>query len=251
MAKQRGIIKLEGTIGDITFHKTKDGYIAKEKSGVPGTRIATDPAFQRTRENGAEFGRAGKAGKVLRNSLRGLLQKASDSRMVSRLTKEMVRVLQADVTSERGQRNVIDGEVGFLEGFDFNVNAILGTTLYAPYTATINRVTGEASVSFAPFVPASMVAAPGGTTHFKIFAAGAEVNFEEEKFNSTVSESAVLPWNTVATADINLSNALPANSTHPLFLVLGIEFMQEANGAKYPLLNGAFNAMALVKVEGV
>ncbi len=250
MAKQKGIIKLEGTIGDITFHKSKDGYIAKEKSGVPATRIANDPAFQRTRENGAEFGRAGKSGKILRNALRGLLQKASDSRMVSRLTREMIRVLQADATSVRGQRNVIDGEVEFLEGFDFNLNAKLGTTLYAPYVATIDRVTGAATVSIPSFVPANLIAAPGGTTHFKIFSAGAEVDFTGEKAVTEMNESAVLPWDGTATAIINLAHALPANSTHPLFLALGIEFMQEVNGQQYPLLNGAFNAMALVKVEG-
>lgn len=110
MAKQKGILKLDGTIGGITFYKSQDGYLAREKGGVDGNRIANDPAFQRTRENGNEFGSAGKAGKVLRNSLRVLLQNASDNRMVSRLTQKMVEVLQADTTSVRGQRNVIDGE---------------------------------------------------------------------------------------------------------------------------------------------
>ena len=86
MARQRSIIKLDGTIGGITFYKSKDGYLAREKGGIPAERIRTDPAFQRTRENGAEFGRAGKAGKVLRNSIRQLLQNVNDSRMVSRLT---------------------------------------------------------------------------------------------------------------------------------------------------------------------
>jgi len=38
------------------------------------SRIANDPAFQRTRENGSEFGRAGKGGKVIRNAIRILLQ---------------------------------------------------------------------------------------------------------------------------------------------------------------------------------
>jgi len=46
MAKQKGIVKLEGTIGDITFLKTQDGYLAKEKSSIPAARIANDPAFQ-------------------------------------------------------------------------------------------------------------------------------------------------------------------------------------------------------------
>ena len=63
MARQRSIIKLDGTIGGITFYKSKDGYLAREKGGVSADRIKNDPAFQRTRENGAEFGRAGKAGK--------------------------------------------------------------------------------------------------------------------------------------------------------------------------------------------
>lgn len=60
MARQKGIIKLKGTIGDITFYKTQDGHLAREKGGIDASRIKSDPAFQRTRENGSEFGRAGK-----------------------------------------------------------------------------------------------------------------------------------------------------------------------------------------------
>lgn len=93
MAQQKGIIKLRGTIGDITFYKTKDGHMAREKGGVDAKRIANDPAFQRTRENGAEFGRAGKAGKILRASIRTLLLNSADSRMVSRLTQSMIKVI--------------------------------------------------------------------------------------------------------------------------------------------------------------
>jgi hypothetical protein len=89
MAKQKGVIKLDGTIGDITFYKTQDGYLTREKGSVSADRIANDPAFQRTRENGAEFGRAGKGGKILRNAIRNLLQNAADGRMVARLTQKM------------------------------------------------------------------------------------------------------------------------------------------------------------------
>jgi hypothetical protein len=250
MARQKGIIKLDGTIGDITFYKSKDGYLAREKGGIPADRIANDPAFQRTRENGAEFGRAGKAGKILRNAIRGLLQNASDSRMVSRLTTEMIKVIQEDVTNTRGLRNVIDGEAEMLEGFEFNINGKLGTTLYAPFVGTIDRVAGSITAALAAFVPANMVAAPGGTTHFKIVSAGAEIDFENETFVVATSATAVLPWDYNPTAAINLANAVTANSTHPLFLALGIEFYQELNGAMYPLKNGAFNALALAKVDG-
>ena len=250
MAKQKGIIKLDGTIGGITFYKSQDGYLAREKGGVSADKIANDPAFQRTRENGEEFGRAGKAGKLLRNSIRAMLQNASDSRMVSHLTQKMVEVIQEDATNPRGQRNVIDGEAELLEGFEFNISGKLGTTLYAPYTSTIDRVAGTLAVSIPAFVPLNMIAAPGGSTHFKIVSAGTEVDFENETYVVATSETAVLPWDTTATAVINLSNAVTANSTHPLFLTLGIEFYQEVNGQMYPLKNGAYNALALVKVDG-
>ncbi|HPG10790.1 MAG TPA: hypothetical protein PLU37_04610 [Chitinophagaceae bacterium] len=250
MAKQKGIIKLDGTIGGITFYKSQDGYLAREKGGVPADRIANDPAFQRTRENGEEFGRAGKAGKILRNAIRALLQNASDSRMVSRLTQIMVDVIHEDTTNPRGQRNVIDGEAELLEGFEFNINGKLGTTLYAPFTGTIDRVAGTLTANVPAFVPINMIAAPGGTTHFKIVSAGAEVDFENETFVMDSQATAVLPWDATATAVINLANAVTANSTHPLFLALGIEFYQQVNGQMYPLKNGAYNALALVKVSG-
>jgi len=251
MAKQKGIIKLDGTIGDITFYKSQDGYLAREKGGVSGDRIANDPAFARTRENGAEFGRAGKAGKVLRNAIRNLLQNAADSKMVSRLTTEMLKVVQADATSERGLRNVIDGEVDLLLGFDFNLNGKLGTTLYAPYTATIDRVAGTLVIDVPAFIPLNMIAAPGGATHFKLNSAGAEIDFENETFVVDANSSAILPIDVNPTAVINLANAVTAASTHPLFLGFGIEFFQQVNGNFYSLRNGAFNALSLVAVNGV
>lgn len=251
MARQKGIIPLKGTIGNITFYKSADGFLAREKGGVDKKRIANDPAFQRTRENGAEFGRAGLAGKVLRNALRSLLQNVSDSRMVARLTRDMVKVIQADTTSARGLRNVIDGEAELLEGFEFNNSSKLGTTLYAPFTGTINRVSGEMTVNIPAFTPSNMVAAPAGTSHFKITSAGAEIDFEKEVYVAQVQTSAELPWNATATAVVSLVNTVTANSTHPLFLVLGIEFFQQVNGGMYPLKNGTFNSLAIVKVSGV
>tara|TARA_R110000868_G_scaffold14457_5_gene67389 strand:- start:38669 stop:39424 length:756 start_codon:yes stop_codon:yes gene_type:complete len=251
MARQKGIIKLKGTIGDITFYKTKDGHLAREKGGIEASRIANDPAFQRTRENGAEFGRAGKAGKTLRTALRTLLLNSADSRMVSRLTQSMIKVIQADLVNERGLRNVIDGEAELLVGFEFNIRGKLGTSLFAPFVGTIDRVSGAISVDLASFVPANMIAAPGGTSHFKIISAGAEVNFEEETFVVASSETAILAWDTTPTAVINQLNSVTPNSVSPLFLALGVEYYQEVNGRMYPLKNGSYNPLALVLVNGL
>jgi hypothetical protein len=250
MARQTGIIKLKGTIGGVSFYKTRDGHLAREKGGVDKNRIMNDPAFQRTRENGSEFGRAGAAGKLLRTAIRALLINASDFRMVSRLTRDMVKVLQEDQVSERGLRNVLDGELELLQGFEFNISGKLGTTLYAPFTGTIDRALGELSIDLISFVPINMISAPGGTTHFRIVSAGAEIDFEAGTYVAQDTGTAILPYDATATAPINLVNAVTAARTKPLFLALGIEFYQEINGTQYPLKNGSYNALSLIKIDG-
>src|SRR5436190_3607525 len=218
MARQKGIIKLKGTIGDITFYKTQDGHLAREKGGVDGSRIKNDPAFQRTRENGSEFGRAGKAGKVLRTAFRTILMNSSDSRMVSRLTQAMIKVIQADSVSERGLRNVIDGEAELLTGFEFNIGGKLGTSLFVPYTVVVDRVSGEIGVNFDAFIPANLIAAPSGTTHFKLISAGAEIDFENETYVTDNSSSDIIPWDFTSIPELPQINELTPNSTKPMFL---------------------------------
>jgi hypothetical protein len=251
MAKQKGIIKIEGTLGDITFVKTQDGYIAKEKTSISASRIANDKAFQRTRENAAEFGRAGKAGKVLRTAIRILLQNAKDNRMVSRLTKEMMKVVKADATSTRGLRNVVDGEAELLQGFNFNINAILSATLYAKYTAAIDRVAGSLVIDIPAFIPTNELVVPDGVTHYQIVSAGAEIDFESGTHIESSAATGILPCDTNLSVPVTLTNPVTPNSTHPLFLLLGIQFFQQVNGTNYPLKNGTYNALSLVKVNGV
>ena len=146
---------------------------------------------------------------------------------------------------------MLDAELRLLEGFEFNIYGKLGTTLYAPYAATITRADGTLAVNIPSFVPQNMIAAPEGASHFKIVSAGAEVDFENNTYKVETNVSDLLAWDTTATTVINLSSTLGAGSTLPLFLVLGIEFYQEVNGEQYPLKNGTFNALSIVKASGV
>lgn len=249
MARQSGILPIEGTIGNITFFKSKDGYMVRQKGGVPAEKILSDPAFQRTRENNAEFGRAGKASRVLRNAFRALIQKAKDARLIGRLVKLMMQVIHEDTVNPRGLRNIIDGEAMFLEGFDFNVNGKLSTTLYAPYTVTINRTTGDVTASISSFVPAEMIAAPEGTTHFKISFGAAIIDFENESFATDFAEEPYRAWDNTPQTPISFTGAITPAGTSPIFVLLAIEFVQQVNGTMYALKNGAFNACAIVKVD--
>ncbi|MFH6968821.1 hypothetical protein [Flavobacterium sp. FlaQc-28] len=157
----------------------------------------------------------------------------------------MVKVIQADLISDRGLRNVIDGEAELLFGFEFNIRGKLGTSLFASYLATIDCAAGEIKIDLVSFIPANMISAPCGTTHFKIISGGAEVDFETENFVVSSSETAILPWDNTATAAINQVNTLSPASLKPLFLAVGVEFYQEINGQMYPLKKGAYNPLSL------
>jgi hypothetical protein len=250
MAKQRGMFKVEGTVDEVTFYKSKDGFLLRQKGGVPAERIATDPAFARTRENQQEFARAGRAGKVLRNAVRPLLAASGDRLLVSRLFTAMMKVVKADATSDRGQRNVLDGELELLEGFEFNEGGKLTQTLFAPYAVSIDRAAGALSIALPAFVPLHMLVAPAEATHYQIVSAGGFIDFATGSNGIQTDSTAILPIDSNLSGAVNHSFTAAADSTQPLFLVLGICFYQQVNGKDYPLKNGAFNALSIVKVRG-
>lgn len=251
MARQEGIIKLNGRIGDLTFYKTKNGYLAREKGGVDASRIASDPRYQRTRENMAEFGRATKAGKFFRLAFKTLTSQLSDNRVSNRLMKEMLKVIQADGVNERGMRMVLDAETELLTGFEFNIQAPVRTTVNVQYRTSIDRASGLLTFDCGDFSARDLIHSAHGATHFRLSTAAAALNFEAETFELNVSETVTMHVKDVAIPAISLSCQLTPGSPNPLFLLLGISFYQRVNGFDYPLSNGAFNGLALVQIQGL
>jgi hypothetical protein len=189
------------------------------------------------------------AGKLLCTAFQSLVKPVVDERMVSRLAGKMVVVLQADAGNARGVRKVIDGDAELLEGFEFNEKGILSATFIAPYHAFINRANGELNISIPAFIPGDFVTAPPGTTHFKLVSAAAEIDFENRWYARDLQCTAELPLNDVPTSDILINYMMTPNSPHPLFVVMGVTFFQQVNESMYPLKNGSFNALAIVKVS--
>lgn len=212
-------------------------------------RVATAPNFERTRENMAEFERAGRSGKLLTDAFRAVVSDASDSRQSARMHKAMSKVIKSDKLNDRGQRKVSEGNLQLLRGFEFNLDAQLTTVFFPPYTATIDRVTGTLKVDIPAFVPRKMLKAPSGTTHFSVVCGAAEINFDVGTQKGANTSTAELAFGRERTEPISLSNVLTPNSTEALFLVLGVAFHQLLNDKYYPLNNGAYNAVAVIQVD--
>lgn len=255
MAQQESIIKLKGKIGDLTFYETKNGYQARQAKGVDPRRIATEPNYQRTRENNAEFTTAAAAAKRLRDTLRPMILLTYDPKMPGRLFSRLMRIIKADPVNDRGERRVLPENLGLLGQFGFNAAASLANTLFAERQCTIDRETGSVQVDIPALDPRVAVAAPEGATHFQFNLGVATVDFDTEgEGNGSAiamaeSETGLLKGEPFAGATLSVD--IPVDTTLPLFVLFGISFYQEVNGKPYPLNNGAYNPVDFIRIDVV
>ena len=229
-------------------YKTQDGHLAREKGGVDASRIANDPAFIRTRENGAEFGSSASSGKLLRSALRTMLMTAADNRVASRLTKLMTDIKNLDATSVRGKRNVgiamaLPTAKALLKGFNFNDKAILGSILFKPYTVA----TATGIITINGLVPINDVVFPVGATHISLKGSWAKIDFANNISDVKLSNVVNLPLNAVSTNVILTPTAAPVGAGTNVY-VLQLEFFQMVNAVQYSMKNGSYNALSIVEV---
>jgi hypothetical protein len=244
MAKQTGPMQLEGTVGNFTFYKTKDGFIARLKSA--SKEITND----RTKENMSEFARAASGAKLIRKTFASIMSDIKDFYFARRLNSEMARVVKADMVSPRGFRNIADGDIELLQGLDVNTDMPLATAFKAPFVPSIDRATGLMRVDFPALITSSLLAKPEGASHFRLTIAGASINFTTGDHLVAQNAGQYWPMSNEGVVTASLEVQLPAASTAPLFLALGISFYQEVNGQFYLIGDGFYNAVAFVAISG-
>ncbi|TCK68807.1 hypothetical protein DFQ05_0317 [Winogradskyella wandonensis] len=247
MAKLKSLLKIEGTLDDITFYKSEDGYLVRQKGGVSKNRIKNDPAFARTRENNAEFGYSASAGKTFRQAITPLLFDAKDAKVTSRVTKVMTQLKNLDTTSVRGQRQASIGlqtTAGkeLLKDFEFNLRATIDSILFTD----INLDTATGVITLVNLNPSQQIAKPTGATHVSFYGAMLNLDLDTGEKSLEISNTVNIPIDTTVQT-VTLTPAV-ATGSGLSFYFLKVAFFQELNGAQYPLNNGAFNALKLLEV---
>lgn len=248
MAKFDGIFEIKGTLQGMSFYKSKDGLMIRKKGGVDKKRIKNDPAFQRTRENGSEFGHNAKMGLLMRKSVSNLISLAKDYRVSSRMAQAMSSIKNLDVTSLRGERKVWIGLANAegkqsLRGFDFNANSSFNSVFRGLHA--LDTLTGEVTIS--SFNPTKNLSLPQGATHASFSVAVANVDFEFENYGVRYSPKENMPLVDDVLNYTLTPDAMPGGTGTNFYYFL-IEFFQELNGVQYPLKNNAYNVLYLMEV---
>ena len=113
--------------------------------------------------------------------------------------------------------------------------------------STINRVTGELTISIPSFIPSGVITPPTGATHFEIVTAGVELDLAAKTYKTDNKTSGILPYNSTPLV-VNAVHTVTANSTLPLMLVFGVKFHEQINGGIRPFLKGVQDALMIVVV---
>ncbi len=248
MGRQIGLIKISGKFNDLSFYKSKDGYIVRTKGGASKVRIKTDPAFARTRENNQEFAEINHSGKWIRTSFRNITANESDALVVSRMVTQLSKVIKLDTMNLRGFRKVgmgLSTNEGkkLLKGFNFNKESLLSKVLKVNY-----QVDSASGVVHIPeFIPKQDLVCPASATYCKIESAWSEIDFITGVIHSSISPAVSFVLDQTK-SNVVLSPAQAPTGFGILLVALKLSFFQEINGEVYSLNNGGLNAIELVAI---
>ena len=263
MAKNIGLIKISGKVGDLQFFQ-KDGktYVGLS-SQISKDRIQKDPAFKRTRENMSEFGGAAKVSKSIREfmiPLKGLIEK--------QLHQRITGLIRAVINQGSGDRGMRKAELSLnqteIEGFELNKSTKLSEVMFTSNSMVTNSDRNQLTLTVDEFLPSDYLLIPEGATHFKVHLAGLAISDFEPVGPKAVyrpintsehglfakAETAELSVSTLVNGGITLVVDLPGapvlSPEVSLAGLLGIEFLQEVNGSFYQL--ASHNAIRIEKL---
>ncbi|MGX5688039.1 hypothetical protein [Arcticibacter tournemirensis] len=88
--------------------------------------------FQQTvasRESSSEFGMSSSCGRIIREAFLPAYRDLYDGGMINRLSRTVYQCIRNSRSKGRGERDLHDGELGFLEGMEFNLHSRLSDCL--------------------------------------------------------------------------------------------------------------------------
>lgn len=116
MAKQGGIHKIRGKIGEASYYQSQvGGYLIRGINQGMSERVKNDPAFANTRLNAAEFGGAGKLAGAMVSAVTQRWRYMLDPTATGKLSSAIKSAMEQDTTNPWGQREVLLAQMPALQ----------------------------------------------------------------------------------------------------------------------------------------
>lgn len=232
MAKQTGIVKLKGTIGDINFYESKNGgHLARAAGGGYNKDRKNKESLVRTMENASEFGRCSKTKKAFKIALAPFLCVRKDGELHGRMVQMFTRIKDRDKINSRGNRNVSRGletPMGskLLKDFEFTPNCNVMATLAA--SAEFDFTTRKLSITN---FDVKNIKFPAGATHMALTLGLLHFDFDTLEYRLKNSTPLYLDKNYSANS-FEMQVDLPEIAGTAM-AVLGLKCYQQVQGTYY------------------
>lgn len=247
MAKQRGIIFFEGTMGGINFYYRK-GVPTARAAGGGFTRkaIKKDANMVRVRENNSEFAGCSNINKNFKHSIRPFLIGYKDGTLHSRLMQLFLKIKNCDTVSERGKRTV------FLGMTSENGKQLLKDFVFTPKRSVLLPCTygfdwDTLSFSVTGF-RADLAGFPAEATYMELVFGIVRFDFETTVYTNVIEAPLVIERDF---SGDNFSLTLPELpvGTGLMYAVARVAFYQDVNGESYILPGGSAFGFEVVGVK--
>lgn len=235
MARQKGLFKVIGTIGDVNFYVIKGvGYARKAGGGFNGDAIRHKPSMQRVRENASEFGHCSQVKKAFRLALMPFLHGYTSGKLHARMMTLFTSIKTLDGVSERGKRCVGLG-LETAKG-----KRLLQHFVFTPFNSVLDALKSCASFNWSSqlltvtnFKP-DFKNAPKTATHIGITLGVLDFDFNSLEYALEVSPTHFLERGTRA-FDFVLTPETLVIPEHTGVVVLGLRFYEVIDGEVYSL----------------
>ncbi|HWZ21156.1 MAG TPA: hypothetical protein VNW06_00805 [Cytophagaceae bacterium] len=169
MGKQKSIVKIQGSIDDMTFYQMNGiSYVRKKTAGPSKEKIKTDPRFKRTRENNQEFAGAVAGATALRQGLVEVTKMLDNS--FRNRAMIICRQMIASASGTRGQRPFKPQDnKGMFQELVLQKSTSFQRICNVPYVASVAVGNYSATLAIPDFNTGSLINPPPNATHFKMF----------------------------------------------------------------------------------
>ena len=193
----------------------------------------SDPAFERSRAAGSEFGRAGAASGIIRRSVKEHCPYAGDGQTHARLSKLLGGIIRLDTTHPVGERQVITEHIAPLKSFEWVQDHPLSRSFWAQCGGSMSPE-GKLTITMPGFTPKRDLAWPLNATHAQLTVVCLSADFPGRHADSASAKSGMLMKSPVAIT-LALECVVPLVDGRVVMAGIGVQFFEGAN----PLREGA------------
>jgi hypothetical protein len=246
MAKVKGIVTLQGTLGGVNYYQTIYGPIAREAGGgFNGDAIRTKASMKRVRENGSEFGHCSRVNKLFRQGIGVFYEHYKFAGLHGHLMRLFTRLKDLDPVNERGERRVGLGlatEAGktLMRTFDYTPESRLSKVW--PYKPQIEN--SDYKLRFTS-IDMAKVTFPKGATHLKLLYGVLDIDFGSMTFERYAADP-VLIDRSFDSHSLEIPLTEIPTITQTAIGVLGMRLYQQVDGILYPLHDEKFVGFEVV-----